>query len=64
MIGVNTSQSHMRKAPVMSKVRSIGLDVHADAIAVPVAEPMGDVRSIPHDLRMTHMGRNRSGVNT
>jgi transposase len=36
----------MRKEPVMSKVRFIGLDVHADTIAVAVAEPGGDVRSI------------------
>ena len=30
----------------MSKVRCIGLDVHADTIAVAVAEPSGDVRSV------------------
>jgi transposase len=30
----------------MSKVRCIGLDVHADTIAVAVAEPSGEVRSI------------------
>jgi transposase len=36
----------MRKEPVMSKVRCIGLDVHADTIAVAVAEPNGDVRSV------------------
>jgi len=36
----------MRKEPVMSKVRFIGLDVHADTIAVAVAEPDGDVRSM------------------
>jgi transposase len=30
----------------MSKVRFIGLDVHADTIAVAVAEPNGEVRSI------------------
>lgn len=29
----------------MSKVRFIGLDVHADTIAVAVAEPGGEVRS-------------------
>jgi hypothetical protein len=34
----------MRKEPVMKKVRFIGLDVHADTIAV--AEPSGDVRSL------------------
>src|SRR5882757_1792056 len=36
----------MRKEPVMKKVRFIGLDVHADTIAVAVAEPGGDVRSL------------------
>lgn len=30
----------------MKKVRFIGLDVHADTIAVAVAEPHGDVRSM------------------
>jgi transposase len=30
----------------MKKVRFIGLDVHADTIAVAVAEPGGDVRSL------------------
>ena len=37
----------------MSKVRFIGLDVHADTIAVAVAEPGGEVRSygvIPNRL--------------
>jgi transposase len=36
----------MRKEPVMKKVRFIGLDVHADTVAVAVAEPHGDVRSL------------------
>jgi transposase len=36
----------MRKEPVMSKVRFLGLDVHADTIAVAVAEPSGEVRSL------------------
>jgi transposase len=36
----------MRKEPVMSNVRFIGLDVHAETIAVAVAEPDGDVRSV------------------
>jgi transposase len=36
----------MRKEPVMSKVRCIGLDVHADTIAVAIAEPSGEVRSV------------------
>jgi transposase len=30
----------------MSKIRFIGLDVHADTIAVAVAEPDGDVRPL------------------
>ena len=30
----------------MSKVRFIGLDVHADTIAVAVAEPNGEVHSL------------------
>jgi transposase len=37
----------------MSKIRFIGLDVHADTIAVAVAEPNGEVRSrgtIPNRL--------------
>ena len=29
----------------MSKIRFVGLDVHADTIAVAVAEPGGEVRS-------------------
>ena len=30
----------------MSKVRFLGLDVHADTIAVGVAEPNGEVRAV------------------
>ncbi len=30
----------------MNKIRFIGLDVHADTIAVAVAEPGGEVRSL------------------
>ena len=30
----------------MSKVRFVGLDVHAETIAVAVAEPNGEVRSL------------------
>ena len=30
----------------MKKVRFIGLDVHADTIAVAIAEPTGEVRSV------------------
>ena len=33
----------------MRKVRFIGLDVHADTIAVAIAEPSGDVRSVGGD---------------
>jgi transposase len=36
----------MREEPVMSTLRFIGLDVHADTIAVAVAEPGSDVRSM------------------
>jgi transposase len=36
----------MRKEPVMSTVRFLGLDVHAETIAVAVAEPSGAVRSL------------------
>jgi transposase len=37
----------MRKEPVMKKnTRFVGLDVHADTIAVAVAEPDGEVRSL------------------
>jgi hypothetical protein len=30
----------------MSKIRFVGLDVHAETIAVAIAEPNGEVRSI------------------
>lgn len=33
----------VHKEPVMSTVRFVGLDVHADTIAVAVAEPGGEV---------------------
>jgi transposase len=36
----------MRKEPVMRKVRFIGLDVHADTIAIAVAESGSEVRSL------------------
>ena len=42
----------------MKKVRFIGLDVHAETIAVAVAEPGGEVRSLGVDSRT---GRSRSG---
>jgi transposase len=34
------------KEPVMSNVRFIGLDVHAETVAVAAAEPAGEVRSL------------------
>src|SRR6266404_7641724 len=44
---VTTTQSHKRKGTgSMKKVRFLGLDVHADTIAVAVAEPDGEVRSL------------------
>jgi transposase len=36
----------MRNEPVMKKVRFVGLDVHAETMAVAVAEPDGEVRSV------------------
>src|SRR5437762_5631211 len=36
----------MRKEPVMRNVRYLGLDVHAETIAVAIAEPNGEVRSV------------------
>ena len=41
----------------MSNVRFVGLDVHAETIAVAVAEPDGEVRS----LGRFRTGRSRSG---
>jgi transposase len=53
-IAKTVAQSHMRRRPVMrDATRFVGLDVHADTIAVAVAEPgRGEVRSlgiIPND---------------
>ena len=46
-VGVTTTQSHKRKGNCqMKKVRFLGLDVHAETIAVAVAEPDGEVRSL------------------
>src|ERR1051326_6878589 len=42
-----TTQSYMRGAGLMpTKVRHLGLDVHAETIAVAIAEPDGEVRSL------------------
>src|SRR6202165_1658116 len=43
--GLHNAEPHA-KEPVMSNVRFIGLDVHAETIAVAVAEPDGEVRSV------------------
>lgn len=41
------AQSHMRKEPIMAKsIRYVGLDVHADTVAVAIAEGRGEVRSL------------------
>ena len=46
-VDVTTTQSHKRKGTgPMKKVRFLGLDVHAETIAVAVAEPDGEVRSL------------------
>ncbi len=41
----------------MSKIRFVGLDVHAEMIAVAVAEPAGEVRSLGSIP-------NRAGINS
>jgi hypothetical protein len=43
-----TAQSHKRKGAghLKEKLRCLGLDVHAETIAVAVAEPDGEVRSL------------------
>ena len=40
----------------MSKVRHVGLDVHAETIAVAVAEPDGEVRSLGDDSQSAGVG--------
>src|SRR2546429_5408142 len=45
-VGALHSAEPHAKEPVMSNVRFIGLDVHAETIAVAVAEPDGEVRSL------------------
>jgi len=43
----STVQSHKRRGPGHeNKVRFLGLDVHAETIAVAIAEPDGEVRSL------------------
>src|SRR6266481_8843651 len=45
--GRPVAQSYKRKEPVVKKpIRFVGLDVHAETIAVAVAEPSGEVRSL------------------
>src|SRR5262249_46755742 len=45
--GRPVAQSYKRKEPVVRKpIRFVGLDVHAETIAVAVAEPGGEVRSL------------------
>jgi hypothetical protein len=43
--GLHNAEPHAKES-VMSTVRFIGLDVHAETIAVAVAEPHGEVRSL------------------
>jgi transposase len=46
-IGQTVAQSHMRREPVMKKItRFVGLDAHAETIAIAVAEKDGDVRFV------------------
>ena len=45
-VGDCTHAEPHTKEPVKSKARFIGLDVHAETIAVAVAEPHGEVRSL------------------
>src|SRR4051812_23880114 len=45
--GRPAAQSYKRKEPVVKKdIRFVGLDVHAETIAVAVAEPSGEVRTL------------------
>jgi transposase len=43
---LHNAEPHAKEEPVMTKVRFVGLDVHAETIAVAVAEPDGEVRSL------------------
>ena len=42
----NSQTQRQSKEPIIKNVRFIGLDVHADTIAVAVAVPAGEVRSL------------------
>src|SRR5437660_11159995 len=45
--GRPVAQSYKRKEPVVKKdIRFVGLDLHAETVAVAVAEPDGEVRSL------------------
>jgi hypothetical protein len=45
-VGVLHNAEPHAKEPVMNKVRFVGLDVHAETIAVAVAEADGEVRAL------------------
>src|SRR6202166_1352300 len=45
-IGRQAVQSHKRRSRSMERVKFVGLDVHAETIAVAVAEQGGGVRSL------------------
>jgi hypothetical protein len=45
----------------MSKIRFVGLDVHADTIAVAVAEPGQEIRSISKMQLQPHLQLPRAG---
>src|SRR5438093_13298221 len=45
-IGRKAVQSHKREEPVYEENKIVGLDVHAETIAVAVAEQDGEIRSL------------------
>ena len=45
-IGRQAVQSHKRRSRSMKRIKFVGLDVHAETIAVAVAEQGGEVRSL------------------
>src|SRR6266576_3128406 len=45
-IGRQAVQSHKRRSRSMKRIKFVGLDVHAETIAVAVAEQEGEVRSL------------------